>query len=402
MSRLRVVGSTVTGTATASLPSGWYPGDLVLVVAYSASGGSIPSLASGYTSIGTGSANNARARVGYRQLSGSETDAGTWTNATSCRSLLIRGASPTAYVNGIVSSYSLETQTKYPALGSAGSDSDKFYVMIPWDIGTATPSPVTASYLSSGAGFYHVAGPVTDWTEHVTDTDGGASWQYISGTIAINSGSFPFINDLGISWGTTLSGGVSLTMPATIAAGDLLLAFCTNDNPGATNMAISGWTEIYQETVGSNAHRIACFAKIAVGGDTATLTGASEDYTATIKAIKRHGVSSLTAHINKATAATGNSTTPDAPQLSGLDTENWLWLAHFGIDSSNTTVSNWAPTNFTAQGKLTSAASTTASTRSPESNRPPLLCPIRRRSSRFRGTPTCQWEPPRRERSARL
>jgi hypothetical protein len=169
------------------------------------------------------------------------------------------------------------------------------------------------------------------------------------------------MNDVGLTAGTTLAGGVSLNMPATIAAGDLLLAFCSNDNPSTTNMAISGWTQVYNEVVGSNVHKIACFAKIAAGSDTATLTGASQDYTATVKAIKRHGVTSIASDIKVATKATGTSTTPDAPSLDAGSTRNWLWLAHYGIDSSNTTVSDWDPANHIAVGKQASAASTSAS-----------------------------------------
>lgn len=153
--------------------------------------------------------------------------------------------------------------------------------------------------------------------------------------------------------------GQALNMPATINAGDLLLAICTNDAPGATNMTISGWTEVFQTAYAGDVIKHAVFAKIAAGGDTATLVGAANDYSAITVDIVGHGVSSIANDIKKGTAATGSTNAPAPPTLSAGTQDEWLWIVTFGADDDDDTAS-YGPTGWGAIAQIQSADSTTS------------------------------------------
>jgi hypothetical protein len=102
-------------------------------------------------------------------------------------------------------------------------------------------------------------------------------------------------------------------MPSGIAAGDLLIAFAANDNTGGTNMAISGWTQLFHQQYTGNVVSHGAWAKIAAGGDTATLTGASQDYAAVVVRITGHGVSNIANDIKVGTPAQTSGANPNPP-----------------------------------------------------------------------------------------
>jgi hypothetical protein len=159
--------------------------------------------------------------------------------------------------------------------------------------------------------------------------------------------------------GTTLSGGVALNMPAGITAGDLLIIHATNDNTGGTNMAVSGWTELSHTQYSGNVVSHGIWAKIAAGSDTATLTGASQDYTALVSRIVNHGVVTIATDIKVGTAATGSSDIPNPPSLDAGSVKLWLWIASNGSDDDDNK-DPYAPTNYTPVAQIESAQSTSS------------------------------------------
>jgi hypothetical protein len=178
-------------------------------------------------------------------------------------------------------------------------------------------------------------------------------------TLLVNE--FPAVGTSNNTNGTSLAGGVALNMPSGIVAGDLLLAFTVNDNPGTTDMAISGWTQVFHEAYTSNVIKHACFAKIAVGSDTATLTGASQDYAATVLRIPvfNHGVGTIATDIKVATVAIGLSETPNPNDLDAGSSKKWLWLASNGSDDDDNNSTYW-PTSYTGISQVESAQSTSS------------------------------------------
>jgi ACT domain-containing protein len=159
--------------------------------------------------------------------------------------------------------------------------------------------------------------------------------------------------------GTSLSGGVALNMPSGIVAGHLLIAIASNDNTGGTNMGISGWTQLFHTQYAGNVVSHGVWAKIAAGSDTATLTGASQDYAARVLRITDHGVVTISTDIKVGTPATGSSSTPTPPSLDAGSSKKWLEIATNGSDDDDNTTP-YEPTNYTAEAQVESAQSTSS------------------------------------------
>lgn len=178
-----------------------------------------------------------------------------------------------------------------------------------------------------------------------------------------NSDVFAVVATSNTKGGTScVSPGVALNMPSGITAGNLLLAICTNDNPGVTNMSISGWTQLFQTAYPSTtAIKHAVFAKYAVGGDTATLIGADQDYAAVTVRITGHGVRSgyLATDIKIGTTASGSDTLPNPPSLDTGVSRPWLWVECFGADDDDDTA-DYDSTEFSQVAQVQSANSTTS------------------------------------------
>ena len=123
-------------------------------------------------------------------------------------------------------------------------------------------------------------------------------------------------------------------MPATVNAGDLLIALFTNDG-GATVTTPSGWTQL-ASTANGSAVRLSVYYKIAAGTEGGTtvnfVTSANEEEAAAqvYRITNWHG----TTPPEISTAATGTSTRPDPASLdpAGWDVADTLWLAVAGQD----------------------------------------------------------------------
>ena len=193
------------------------------------------------------------------------------------------------------------------------------------------------------------------WT--ASNTDGYRAVMAVFKPVA---DTYPYVVGSNTRGGTSLSGGVALNMPPNILAGDLLLAFCCNDNPGTTNMGISGWTQVFQSAYTGNVIKHAVFAKIAAGGDTATLTGALQDYATVVVCIANHGVSNIANDIKVGTAATGSTWQPNPPSLNAGSSKKWLWFASHGADDDDGGNATPYPANFTGVAENESAQSTSS------------------------------------------
>ena len=210
-----------------------------------------------------------------------------------------------------------------------------------------TPGEQTDSSLSSGK-----AG-INSWNNSA-DTRGD---DFEGGNLVVAWDGFPSIDAGASTNGTTLSGGVALNMPG--GTNELLIAICGNDNPGTTNMGMSGWTEIFAAAYTSDVIKKKIFGKLASGTDSGTLTGASQDYVARVLRISNHGVSDIATDIKVGTVASGSSNAPNPTSLDAGSSKKWMWIAvNVSDDDDNTTP--YAPTNYTPEAQVESAQSTSS------------------------------------------
>lgn len=124
-----------------------------------------------------------------------------------------------------------------------------------------------------------------------------------------------------------------LTMPASIVAGRLLVAYVFN---GAAP-SLSGWTQIF--TVHPTLF-LTGFAKIAAGSDTGTVTTVSSNSIAAV--VEQYD--SWSGSISDIVTATSSTATPplDNPGVS----QDWLWVAVLGVLMSGGGAVTAAPTSY--------------------------------------------------------
>ena len=179
----------------------------------------------------------------------------------------------------------------------------------------------------------------------LSDSIAGGSWTQNGGTLSTVTGptlpetwTGPTVATTNATAATTSSGGLSINMPSGIAAGDLLMAFAANDTSVAWT---SGWTTI-DDGANSTIVQGACFAKIAAGGDTLTITGEANDIAVVTIRIPaaQHGVTDVTA-IAKGTAATGTDSAPNPPDCNPGTSGDYLWLTYFAADDDDNTTYWW-------------------------------------------------------------
>ena len=213
----------------------------------------------------------------------------------------------------------------------------------------------------------------------VTGLTGGTSYDFqVAAINAVGTGSystpatatptgaptFPVVAATNGEIGTNLGAANAIPSPAGIVAGNLLLAFTANDNPGAILdlTGSTGWTRLTHVVQGSNAIKAAVFGRIADGGanDAFALTGAAQDYCCTIVRITGHAVTDLAWAI-KIASTTGTTGNPDPPSLDATMSQSWLWLTAAITDLGATGQSLTAdPASYTAVENRTSASSTTS------------------------------------------
>lgn len=139
------------------------------------------------------------------------------------------------------------------------------------------------------------------------------------------------------------------SMPADVATGDFLLWFATANNAGSgvTITAPSGWSSLFNSTVGTSFQASAIFYKISDGSEGADESFSTNNSVVAASIVWRiTGAHASTAPERAAAWVTGTSTAPDSPSLdpAGWDNEEALWFATTVYKDPRT----WAaPTNYT-------------------------------------------------------
>lgn len=148
----------------------------------------------------------------------------------------------------------------------------------------------------------------------------------------------------------TTSAGTShvVTLPGTIAVGDLLLVVLDKGSTAATINALAGWTELLDENV---ANGLYIAYRIADGSEGASITLTSSASTRSAQMVYR-----ITGH-DPATApeigftATGTSASPNPPPLTPAGgSKDYLFIAIVGMageEADDDTWGNTSPTNYT-------------------------------------------------------
>lgn len=126
-----------------------------------------------------------------------------------------------------------------------------------------------------------------------------------------------------------------LTMPGSIVAGRLLVAYIFN---GSTP-SMSGWTSIF---AASGTLRLSAFAKAAAGADTGTVTTGTASSIAAVVG----QYDSWSGTISDIVAAT-NTSNGDPPSDNPAVSKDWLWVAVLGVLMSGGGVVTTAPASYT-------------------------------------------------------
>lgn len=175
------VASASAAAASVSLPSGWVPGDLAVVLAHRDGSTTAPSLPTGWTDIVSGGANTNSARAGYRVLQTGDTSTGTWTNATSVIVVILRGADRARPIGASAQTGGASTSMSFAALTLQVQESGLSWVLLMGGHRTATDVHTVAL-----AGTTNRSGTTTDICAHTAE--GVTSWSATSKTVNANSG----------------------------------------------------------------------------------------------------------------------------------------------------------------------------------------------------------------------
>lgn len=157
--------------------------------------------------------------------------------------------------------------------------------------------------------------------------------------------------------GTSHGASQAINMPASIVAGELLIAAVSIDAASTLTTSSTGWVKL--DGYNSAAVSGAVFAKVAAGGDTLTVDGGTtQDYAALVWRVENHGVTTPATDITIA-STTGTSSTPNPPNCDPAVSNDWLFIEGFSADDDDDTATYWS-TGFTALGQQQSASSTSS------------------------------------------
>lgn len=156
---------------------------------------------------------------------------------------------------------------------------------------------------------------------------------------------FPQVADVTESEDTGGGASVSVAMPATVNAGDLLVMIVAANTGNTSTLGTpSGWTKILQTNSGDQ-RSITTYYKVASGseGGTSVTISLAGDPSNTA-----HQVYRITSHNSSAPpvlGTTGASTTPTSPSVTpSWGAKDTLWIS--AAAGSNTTDDGTAPTNY--------------------------------------------------------
>jgi hypothetical protein len=153
----------------------------------------------------------------------------------------------------------------------------------------------------------------------------------MASAVVVSTGTFPTLADASTETGTALGTNNAVALPATVAAGDLIVVFGSHDT--STNIsAAAGYTQVAFQSIGTP-HNMGCWARIATGSDALTLSGSGiNDYAASVLRITGHGVTNIATDIKSAVTSSSTATAVDPANLDTGSVQKWLWLAAACID----------------------------------------------------------------------
>lgn len=169
------IGGAATEATTITIPAGHRNGDIIIIFAFRAAV-TAPTLASGYTNLGTSSSGLSSHRVGYKIARSAAETSGTWTNASGLVCLVYRGIATnrTPIIYGTVTTGTGTTVT-YPtkALTQSGTS---------WMVGMAATKATTSTLETPPTDMTNrtnTAGALAEYAGHDTDgayTAGQGTW----------------------------------------------------------------------------------------------------------------------------------------------------------------------------------------------------------------------------------
>jgi hypothetical protein len=214
------VGGIAAATTTATPPT-HAVGDLILVFSSRSGSTTAPSLASGYTSLGTKTGTSISSRLGYRIATSTSDAGGTWTSATGVIYEIYRSSSGVVVVSGFSFSSSSSTTSAVPLPGISDMYEESGTSWVGGFVGNSSSTNITTAPTgmtfrdgtttgTGRVGSMDTNGGVTGWaTANVTlATANSTSWTYeITDGTQIHGG-FDIRNlGRGIIGGHTLSNG---------------------------------------------------------------------------------------------------------------------------------------------------------------------------------------------------
>lgn len=150
---------------------------------------------------------------------------------------------------------------------------------------------------------------------------------------------------------STTSAGTShvVSLPGSIAAGDLLLVVMNIGSTAATINALTGWTALLDEGVASGLY-LAYREADGTEGASITLTSSASTRDATITFRITNAQDPAVQAPQIGTTATGSSTTPDPPAITPTGgAKDYLFIACAGMAGEEADDDTWAntpPTNY--------------------------------------------------------
>jgi hypothetical protein len=182
------------------------------------------------------------------------------------------------------------------------------------------------------------------------------------------SSGFPTVSSVTTSNYTTNVTTHNVSMPGTVAAGDLLICLFTNDG-SATVTTPAGWSSISSTNNGTNV-RASVLAKVATGSEGGTTvnfqTSATEQANAHVYRIPAANWYGDLNGVEATGVSAGTTTAPNPPSLSpSWGSDNTLWLAYAGgssYDGVNSYPSGYT-NGFHTQSNTGTAGASTASAR---------------------------------------
>lgn len=159
---------------------------------------------------------------------------------------------------------------------------------------------------------------------------------------------FPVVQTTAETAVSTAGTSHAITLPASIAAGDLTLLVMDIGSTSATLNALAGWTELLDEAV-ANGLKIIYYSGAGVPS-APTFTSSASTRSATIAYRISGAEVPATQAPQIGTTATGTSVSPDPPAVTPTGgAKDYLWIAFFGRDGEEADDDTWttaAPSGF--------------------------------------------------------